>query len=130
MHPGLGRGIGDVAAAAAHPGHRTDIDDEALPACLEQLLAGARRGKGPAQVDRQHEVEKRVVERAQIGMRDHPGAAGIVDEDVEPALGRTDRGGEALDGACILRRRMAGAVAVAGQARDQPLGRLGIIAVR
>ena len=88
VKPGLGRGIGDVAAAAAHPRHRADIDDEAMPARLEQRPAGAHRGKGAAQIDRQHEVEERVVERAQIGMRDHPGAAGIVDEDVEPALGR------------------------------------------
>ena len=34
----------------------------------------------------------------------------------------------ALDGARVLRRRAAGAVAGTGQARDQPVGRLGVIA--
>ena len=99
-----------------------------MPARLEQRLAGAHRGERAAQIDRQHEVEEIVVESAQIGMRDHPGAAGIVDQDVEPALGFADRVGEAFDRARILRRRAAGAVAGAGQARDQPVGRLGVIA--
>src|SRR6516164_7939450 len=60
-------------------------------------------------------------------MRDHPGAAGIVDEDVEPALGLTDRGGESFDRTSILRRGTAGAMAGAGQARDQLLGRPSVI---
>ena len=74
------------------------------------------------------ERRSRVVEGAQIGMRDHSGTAGIVNEDVEPALGRADRGGEVLDGARILRRRAACSVTGAGQARDQPVGGLGVIA--
>jgi hypothetical protein len=44
------------------------------------------------------------------GMRDHSGTAGIVDQDVEPALGGADRGGEAFDCTRILRRRAAGSV--------------------
>src|ERR1700730_820426 len=59
-------------------------------------------------------------------MWDHARAAGIVDQDVEPALGGTDRGGEAFDGARILHRRAARAVAGTGQAGNQPVGRLGI----
>src|SRR6202048_2940494 len=59
-------------------------------------------------------------------MRDYARAAGIVDQGVEPALGGTDRGGEAFDGARILRRRAARAVAGTGQAGNQPVGRLGI----
>jgi len=61
-------------------------------------------------------------------MRDHPGTAGIVDEDVEPALGVADRGGEVFDFAGILGRCAARPVAGAGQARNQPVGRLGIAA--
>src|ERR1700730_2593296 len=59
-------------------------------------------------------------------MRDYARAAGIVDQDVEPALGGTDRGGEAFDGARILRRGAARAGAGTGQAGNQPVGRLGI----
>jgi len=92
------------------------------------LPAGTHGGEGAAQIDRQHEVEKRVVEGAQIGMRDHSGAAGIVDQDVEAALDRADRVGESFDCARVLRWRAAGAVAGAGQAGDQPVGRLGVIA--
>src|ERR1700730_10293311 len=55
---------------------------------------------------------------------DYARAAGIVDQDVEPALGGTDRGGEAFDGARILRRRAARAVVGTGQAGNQPGGRL------
>jgi hypothetical protein len=51
-------------------------------------------------------------------MRDHPGAAGIVDQDVEPALGLADLRSEVFDGTRILRRGAAGSVADAGQARD------------
>src|SRR5438132_6584212 len=61
-------------------------------------------------------------------MRDHAGTAGIVDEDVEPALGGVDRGGEAFDGERVLRRRAARSVADARQAGNQPVGRLGIVA--
>jgi hypothetical protein len=59
-------------------------------------------------------------------MRDYPGTACIVDQDVEPALGGADRGGEAFDFAGILGRRAVGAVAGAGQAGNQPVGRLRI----
>src|SRR6516162_173510 len=123
VQPGLGRGIGDVAAAAAHPRDRADIDDEPLPARLEQRPAGAHRRERPTQIDRQHKVEELVVESPQIGVWDYPGAAGIVDQDVEPALGGTDRGGEVFDCARILRRGLAGAVAGAAEARDQLLCR-------
>ena len=67
-----------------------------------------------------------IVESPQIDMRDHPGAAGIVDQDVEPALGRADRGGEPFDRARILRRRAARPVAAARQARNQPIGGIGV----
>src|SRR6266851_3508925 len=59
-------------------------------------------------------------------MRDHSGAAGIVDQDIESALGRADRSGEAFDCAGILDRRAAGSVAGAGQAGNQAVGRLGV----
>jgi hypothetical protein len=46
--------------------------------------------KGSAQIDRQNETEERVIEGAQIRMRDHSGTAGIVDQGVEPAFRRPD----------------------------------------
>src|SRR6516162_5497160 len=41
VQSGLGRGIGDVAATAAHPRHRADIDDKPLPARLKQRPTGS-----------------------------------------------------------------------------------------
>ena len=64
VNSGLGGGIGDVAAAAAHTRHRADIDDEAVPARLEQRLAGAHHREGAAQIHRQHDVEEIVVKSA------------------------------------------------------------------
>ena len=101
---------------------------EAVPARREQRLAGAHRRRTGPQIDRQHKVKECVVEGAQIGVRDHARAAGIVDQDVEPALGRPDRVNEAFDRRSILRWGAAGAVTGSGQARDQPVGGLGIAA--
>jgi hypothetical protein len=60
-------------------------------------------------------------------MRDYPGAAGIVHQDVEPALGFADRVRESFDRARILCVSAAGAVTGTGQTRNQSVGGLGII---
>jgi hypothetical protein len=49
-------------------------------------------------------------------------------QDIETALDGADRSGKAFDATRILRRRAAGSVAGAGQARDQPVGGLGVTA--
>ena len=61
-------------------------------------------------------------------MRDHASTAGVVYKDVEPARHPSDRGG-GLDRTGILCRRAARPMAGAGQARNQPVGRLGVVAV-
>ena len=99
------------------------------PDCAQQRDKGPDRRERPAHIGGQHGVDQIVVERFEIVVRDHPGKAGGIDQDVGAAELVPDRGRNLADLRGVLQRQVHRLVAVAGQLGDQRRRAVGALVV-
>ena len=87
------------------------------------------RRERPAHIGGQHRVDQIVVERLKIAVRDHPGEAGGIDQNVSAAEAIFDRGGYFADLGAVFQRQVHRPVSVPGQFGDQHGGAVGALIV-
>ena len=122
----LARAIGNVAADGCAPGDGADVDHQAGAARRQQGAQGAHGSDGAADVDAKDAVDQLVCQRVQIRGGDGLRNAGVVDEDIEPAVAPFDFAREGGLGGAVLYRCAVGEMAISASARQlprQPLGR-------
>jgi hypothetical protein len=106
-----------------------EVDDDPVAAGAQHRDKGADRRKRPAHIGGQHRIDQIVVERFEVVMRDHPGEAGGVDQDVGAPEAILNRGGNLADLRAVFQRQVHCLVAVAGQLGDQCCGTIGSLVV-
>src|SRR5690606_28739277 len=102
-HRRLARGVGGSRGNPDDARARGDVDDRAgagLPHGADGVLAAEEHAVQVGLVDRAPGLERGVFRVVRDGLALEPGDAGIVDDDVQPAMGAQDRLGG--DAPCLL----------------------------